>query len=167
MELEIKIRTNFKWYFTLEEKIKIVEKYKTIDTKTNKHYIKKEICRIYNLDHKQLDQFILNYDEYKKQKNIHNKKIFNKGSKSNFTKEEQIIIINIIESAPSNLTPINYMMITQIIQNKKFKSTENISIHALYQTTEPFLKQNFMFLEKPLIWRNQYQKMLLIYALNF
>jgi len=39
-------------------------------------------------------------------------------------------------------------MITQIIQNKKFNSDENISFHALYQRTDQFLKKNFNVLRK-------------------
>ena len=52
------IRTNFKYLYSLEEKIKIVENYKSIYPKTKKIIIENEICRLYKIDHKQLDRFI-------------------------------------------------------------------------------------------------------------
>ena len=51
------IRTNFKYFYSLDEKINIEDKYMSIDPKTNLQYTKKEICRLYNIDHKQLDRF--------------------------------------------------------------------------------------------------------------
>ena len=112
------IRTNFKYFYSLDEKIKIVDKYMSIDPKTNLQYTKKEICRLYNIDHKQLDRFILNYENYKNEKNKHNKKTLHKGSKTNFSEEEQKIILDIVDSALANFTPINYILVTQIIQKK-------------------------------------------------
>ena len=104
--------------------------------------LKKEICRLYNIDHKQLDRFILNYENYKNEKNKHNKKTFHKGCKTNFSDEEQKIILDIVDSALANFTPINYMLVTQIIQ-KKFKTLENLSFHSIYLRIERFLKSQF------------------------
>lgn len=76
------IRTNLKYFYSLDEKIKIVDKNMSIDPKTILQYTKKEICRLYNIDHKQLDRFILNYENYK---NKLNKKTLHKGRKTNFS----------------------------------------------------------------------------------
>ena len=42
----------------------------------------------------------------------------NKGRKINFSEEEQKIILDKEESTLANFTPINYMVVTQIIQKK-------------------------------------------------
>ena len=53
-----------------------------------------------------------------------------KGRKTNFSDEEQKIILDIVDSALANFTPINYMLVTQIIQKKiqKFRKF-NISFY--------------------------------------
>jgi len=44
-----------------------------------------------------------------------------KGRKTNFSAEEQKIILDIVDSALANFTPINYMLVIQIIQKKNSK----------------------------------------------
>ena len=84
----------------------------------------------------------MNYENYKNEKNKHNKKTLNKGRKINFSEEEQKIILDKEESTLANFTPINYMVVTQIIQ-KKFKTLENLSFHLIYLRIERFLKNQF------------------------
>lgn len=83
----------------------------SIDPKTNKQFTKKEICRLYKIDHKQLDRFIENYENYNNEKNKFHKKTLHKGRKTNFSDEEQKIILEIVERTLANFTPINYMQV--------------------------------------------------------
>ena len=56
----------------------------SIDPKTNKQFTKKEICRLYKIDHKQLDRFLENYENYKNEKNKFHKKTYTKDVKQIF-----------------------------------------------------------------------------------
>ena len=49
------------------------------------------------------------------------KNLLHKGYKTNFSDKEQKIILDIVDSALANFTPINYMLVTQIIQKKNSK----------------------------------------------
>ena len=46
------------------------------------------------------------------------KKLLHKGRKINFSEEEQKITLDIDDGTLDNFTPINYMIVTQIIQKK-------------------------------------------------
>ena len=53
----------------------MINHYKSINPKTDCQYSKSEIYKIYNIDHKQLDRFIANEDNFKNKKEK-NKKNF-------------------------------------------------------------------------------------------
>lgn len=74
-----------------------------------------------------------------KLQNIKNqKKTLHKGRETNFSADEQKLILELVETSLENYIPINYMLIAQKVRILNFKSTGNISFCALYKRVEKF-----------------------------
>ena len=145
---ENKVRKQKRFFYTISEKLAIIDYYNRFDSSGVRLVSKNDIYKKYNIDHKSFNSWLKNEEEMRKCHDPKTKKTIHKGKQSNFTKEEEDIIINYVETSISNSVPLNYNIVARHIISLNLASLKGISDIAKYQRIVRLLKSNFYVIKK-------------------
>ena len=134
-------RTNKKYFYTIKEKLDIIDLYNSRDNNGQPIFSKEEILKKYKIDNKTFDRWLINENKFRFSNDLE-KKILHKGRNNNLSEKDQKEIIDTIKSLIENKIPINYMDIVKIIYSKKLNSFKNISKTSCYFRIYRFLKKH-------------------------
>ena len=142
------VRKHKKYFYTIKEKLAIIDFYNTFNSSGERLVSKQEVYRKYNIDHKSFNEWLKNEDEMRNCHDPKNKKTLHKGKPSSFSKEEKEKIINWVELQLSNFIPINYHIVANTVIAMNLESLKDISYKAKYLRIIRLLKSNYYVLRK-------------------
>ena len=127
------VRKQKRYFYTISEKLAIIDYYNRFNIAGERLVSKKEIYRKFNIDHKSFNDWLRKEEELRKCQDPKNKKTLHKGKPSFFTKEEKEKIINYVETNVSNSVPLNYHIVATHIISMNLDSLKDISFKAKYK----------------------------------
>ena len=142
------VRKQKKYFYTISEKLAIIDYYNRYNTAGERIVSKQDIYRKFNIDHKSFNDWLRKEEELRQCQDPKNKKTIHKGKPSSFTKEEKETIINYVETSISNSVPLNYHIVATHIISMNLASLKDISFNAKYKRVVRLLKSNFYVVRK-------------------
>ena len=136
-----------KHFYSIKEKLAILDYYKAVDENGQKLHSKTEVLKKFNLNHKTLEYWEQNETKFKNADNS-NKKTLHKGKASSFTSDEEKTILQAIENAISEHIPLYYNDATKLIKQLNIESIKNIALPSIYMRVYRFLKKNYYVKKK-------------------
>ena len=134
-------RTNKKYYYTIKEKLDIIDLYNSKDNNGQPKFSKAEILKKYKTDHKTFDRWLINENKFRFSNDL-DKKTLHRGRNNKISEKDQKYILDTIKTLLENKIPINYKDIVKIIYSKKLISFKNISKTSCYFRIYRFLKKH-------------------------